>query len=77
MAARIAQTSWPWIGIPSPVKSLLDRFVTILDSNTPDAGWELANTIFTPTGIFFTLGRTFNGHGGEFVDLLRASIATA
>ncbi|KAI9735354.1 MAG: hypothetical protein M1818_006549 [Claussenomyces sp. TS43310] len=58
---RIARTSWPETPVPKGVKELAGYFLSLLDTNTDDAGVQLASRVFTPDAVFMTSSATFKG----------------
>ncbi|QKX64682.1 uncharacterized protein TRUGW13939_11858 [Talaromyces rugulosus] len=52
---------WPISQPSSEVKQLVNRFFTLVDTNSQEAGKTLADTIFTNDEVFITANGTFQG----------------
>jgi hypothetical protein len=46
---------WPTIQIPEAVKQHIDKFFSIMDTNSPRAGDRLADEIFAKNGVMYSL----------------------
>lgn len=53
----------------SDVKQLVERFFTLVDTNSDDVGQTLADELFTNDGVFITANATFQGSAGEIMIL--------
>lgn len=56
-------TEWPET-IPKPITRLLDKFFTLVDTNSDTSGEILAEEIFTSDGRFTTTYGNFEGYDG-------------
>lgn len=56
---------WPTSMPSSDVKTLVERFFTLVDTNSDDVGQKLAEEVFTPDAVFITANTTFQGQAGE------------
>jgi hypothetical protein len=61
MGYNTANTEWPEIPLPDPVKSLLDRFFSLMDNDGKDVGDQLADEIFTSDGRSITAHNATEG----------------
>lgn len=55
------EAEWPSQPIPEPVKRLVARFYSLVDSTASNAGQELADTVFTRDGEFVVNKRSMKG----------------
>ncbi|KAH8886620.1 hypothetical protein GQ53DRAFT_769189 [Thozetella sp. PMI_491] len=61
MGYNTAATEWPTgVYVPSAVKLLVDKFLGLLDDDSPDVGDALVE-IFSPNGVAYFGGQPFKG----------------
>lgn len=56
---------WPISQPSSEVKQLVDRFFSLVDTNSQEVGQTLADEIFNQDGVFITANATFQGAAGK------------
>ena len=56
------EVEWPSQPVPQTVKDLVARFYTLVDSDEPCCGRELADTVFAEDGEFVVNKRSMKGH---------------
>lgn len=66
MSSRISSTEWPSVGVPGAVQTLLDHFLSLMDTPTDEAAVKLTTDIFTSDAILASAGGTFKGSTGAY-----------
>jgi len=60
------EVEWPSQPIPQPVKDIIARFYSLLDSPDPSSSYGLTTTVLTPDAIFIINKRELKGVKGSF-----------
>lgn len=66
MASALQSTMWPPITVPDPTRTLIARFLHLVDLKDSESGALLAKEIFTADGHLGSAAGVFNGFHGEY-----------
>jgi len=65
-SSAMENVDWPSLHhIPEPVKAIIARFYSLVDSSDPNSSRELAETVFMPDGEFVVNKRSMQGPQGR------------